>query len=174
MLSPLHKTVQMKCIATFFLASCSRILFDNFHLTNRAQVLWFIIFFFLLFLHDDSGHSIPSAFEKIRDLVRVDDPIGNYISQLFVRIFVLEKQLAVCGQIKNLGEDVNSVQAMKLFFGSTWALKFVADGDFKFISMSVFENKTGSTRNANQIELLFSLEFLEDELRLSFGNGSES
>ena len=154
MLGPLHKTVMMKSIAAFSKTRSGEILLHNFHLTNRTKI--FLIFFLpFLFLQNYFGQvSVLDTLQKIFYFVLMDPAVGDDISQLLICIFILEEQRVVERQVKYLNKGIECMQAMLRFIRSTWAFELVADGYFKFATIHIFEDKTGSASNTNEIILI--------------------
>ena len=60
-------------------------------------------------------------------------------------------------KVEDVGEYVECMYALSTVGFLAWAFEFVADGNFEFSTMDVFQNKAGSSCDANQIELLFFL-----------------
>ena len=92
MLSPLGKTFDMEGILAFLLTDNSGIPLDNLHLTNRTHVFRLFLQILVSLLHDDLGQALLGVLEELGDLVGVDDPAGDNISQLLIGIVALAQQ----------------------------------------------------------------------------------
>lgn len=60
-------------------------------------------------------------------------------------------------EVENVGEDVESMDALSAVGFLAGALQLVADGDFELGAMNIFQNEAGPSGDTNQVVLLLFL-----------------
>lgn len=75
----------------------------------------------------------------------------------------------ILGDVKNLCQNIKSVDAMVETLGGAGALDLIADGDFEFDSSEVFEDEGGSAGDSDKVEFFdFSEEVFGEEFHVGF------
>jgi hypothetical protein len=75
----------------------------------------------------------------------------------------------ILGYVKNLCQNIKSVDAMVDTLARAGAFDLITDCDFEFDSSEIFKNKRGSPGNSDKVEFLhFSKEMFSEDLHVRF------
>lgn len=155
-LGPLTEAIQMEGVPADSGAGGSSIALDDLHVAYGAKVV--IVLILLLKDHVAPRDLDFGIFEEIFDFVIVDSSIGDDISELLVVIFVAEDEGVVFGDVEDIGEGVQGMDAVPVVGTFAGALELIADSDLKLGAVYVFEYEAGSASDTNKVKLLSALE----------------